>query len=116
MKSKSLFNRVYFNEEPLKYSDYEKSRNIFLFEGCAASGIFSLSTGAFLAGFASYLGIDNQLNGIIASLPVFTCVIQIFSPIVFEKIQRRKLLVSILCFGSCATTNKIPSAISMLRP
>ncbi len=67
-----------------------RSRNYFILEGITGIGHFSLTTGAFLAGFIYLLGISDQLNGMIAVIPAITGIFQIFSPMIFERIEKRK--------------------------
>jgi hypothetical protein len=97
MKLGSLVQKIYFNQNSLSRKDYEKGRKLFLFEGCFAVGVFSLTSGAFLAGLANYMGASDEFNGIIGAIPVFAGVVQIFSGLVFERLESRKFLVSILC-------------------
>ena len=82
----------------LTKKDYEKSRRIFVYEGCTSVGISSLTSGAFLAGFANFLGASDYINGIIFALPSFVGVVQIFSSLVFEKLEKRKPLITLLSF------------------
>ena len=70
---KQLVSRTYFCEGPLKAADYARGRNLFIAEGCCANGIVTLTTGAFLSGYAGYLGADDSVNGIIGSIPVLLC-------------------------------------------
>lgn len=67
-----------------------RSRNYFILEGITGIGHFSLTTGAFLAGFIYLLGMSDQLNGMIAVVPAITGVFQIFSPMIFERMEKRK--------------------------
>jgi Na+/melibiose symporter-like transporter len=97
MTFRSFIQNIYFSKTPLKPEDYEISRRFFLFEGSSAMGIFALTSGAFLAGFANYMGANDEFNGIIAAIPVLAGVVQILSSFVFEKIEQRKFLISILC-------------------
>jgi MFS family permease len=99
MKINSLINELYFNDKKLHKRDYEKSRKYFLFEGSSAVGIFSLTSGAFLAGFARYLGATDEFNGIIGAIPTMAGIVQILSSLVFEKLKYRKFLISILCLA-----------------
>lgn len=91
----AFFKAIYFNETPLTEKDYAKGRTFSIFEGGSARTIFNLTSGAFLAGFASYLGAGDSFNGIICAIPILSCIIQLFSPIVFERMEKRKLLVSL---------------------
>ena len=94
----SFIKSTYYSETPLNEKDYISSRNFSIFEGCTARTVFNLTSGAFLAGFASYLGADDSFNGIIGALPVLAGVIQLLSPMFFEKMEKRKLQVTILNF------------------
>lgn len=67
-----------------------RSRNYFILEGITGIGQFSLTTGAFLAGFIYLLGTSDQLNGMIAVVPAITGIFQVFSPLIFERIKKRK--------------------------
>lgn len=98
MNVKDIISKIYFNQRQLTEKDYRASRNLSIFEGGSARAVFTLTSGAFLAGFIKYLGAGDQFNGIIGAIPVLAGIIQIFSPMVFEKIERRKFLISILCF------------------
>lgn len=97
MKIGAIFKSIYFSSEPLSDKDYKSSRTFSIFEGGSARTIFNFTSGAFLAGFASYLGAGDSFNGIIGAIPVLAGIIQLISPIVFEKMEKRKLTVSILC-------------------
>lgn len=96
MNLKERFQHTFFDETIMTEEDYQKSRNYFIFEGCTATVILTLTTGAFLAGYANLLGADVKYNGIIAAVPSFMGAVQVLSPMVFEKLRRRKLLTSIL--------------------
>lgn len=98
MKLKGLIKKNYFSNSPLTREDYEFSRKMFIYEGSAAVGIFSLTSGAFLAGFAKYLGATDEFNGLIGSIPSLAGVFQILSSLLFEKMKHRKFLIAILCF------------------
>ncbi|MBC7765665.1 MAG: MFS transporter [Hyphomonadaceae bacterium] len=86
----------YYRSKPENEKDYSKSRSLFLYEGCAAMGIFTLTSGAFIAGYAKFLGASDTFNGIIGALPALVAAIQIFGAMYFEKVERRKLVISVL--------------------
>ena len=94
----SFIKSTYYSEIPLSEKDYLRSRNFSILEGCTARTVFNLTSGAFLAGFASFLGADDSFNGIIGALPVLAGVIQLLSPMFFEKMEKRKLQITILNF------------------
>lgn len=79
---------------PLTVEDYEKSRLMAIFEGISARIIFGFTTGAFLTGYLQYIGADDKLCGQIAAIPVLAGIIQFFSPLLLEKLNRRKPLVT----------------------
>jgi MFS family permease len=97
MKLGAVIQSIYFDSTPSNRKDYEKGRRLFVYEGCFAVGVFSLTSGAFLAGLANYMGATDEFNGIIGAIPVFAGVVQLFSGIVFEKLEKRKFLISISC-------------------
>jgi hypothetical protein len=78
-------------------NNYELSRRRFIIEGCISNAIYTLTSGAFLVGYAKYLGANDQFNGIILALPLLTCIIQMFSPLVLERLPSRKKLIIGLC-------------------
>ena len=75
----------------------ELSRRRFIIEGCLSNSIFVLTSGAFFAGYAEYLGANSQFNGMIAALPSLAAAVQLLSPVVFERLTSRKKLISLLC-------------------
>jgi len=98
MNIRSTLKNTFYNKEPLTGRDYEFSRKMSIFEGCTARAVFNLTSGAFLAGYASFLGADDAFNGIIGAMPVLAGVMSLFSPIYFEKRDKRKLQVVLLNF------------------
>lgn len=77
--------------------NYELSRRRFILEGCLANSIYTLTSGAFFVGYANYLGANDQFNGIILALPLVTNIIQMFSPLLLERLKSRKKLIVALC-------------------
>lgn len=67
-----------------------KSRKYFILEGLTGVGQNSLTAGAFLAGFIELLNGSEQINGIIAVVPATVGLLQIFSSMIFEKLESRK--------------------------
>lgn len=88
---------IYINKEPLTDKAMEMSRNLSIFEGCTARTIATLTGGAFLVGFAKYLGASDQISGIIAAIPVLAGIIMAFSPIIFERMENRKPIIILVC-------------------
>ena len=75
-------------------ADFSRGRKLFIAEGCCANGIVTLTTGAFLSGYASSLGADDSINGIIGAIPVLLCTLQMFSSIILEGLSHKKGLIS----------------------
>ncbi len=94
---KKLVN-ILFNARPSTEKDFEHSRRMSIFEGCTARTIFNFTSGAFLAGYANFLGADDSFNGLIGAIPVLAGVMSLLSPLYFEKKERRKPLVVLLNF------------------
>lgn len=92
------FREIYFTNGGLSDAEMLSSRKISVFEGCTARSILTLTGGAFLVGFAKYLGADEQIAGIIGAIPVLAGIITAFSPIVYERMQSRKLITCLFCF------------------
>ena len=95
MSIKNAINKIYIENKALTSRDFVNSRRYFIYEACTAIGITSLTSGAFLAGFASYMGAADNFNGIIGAIPAAAGVIQMFSSIIFEKLEKRKFLISL---------------------
>jgi Na+/melibiose symporter-like transporter len=94
---KDFIRKIYFNNSHLSKKDLYMSRTYSIFEGCTARTIMTLTGGAFLAGFAKYLGASEQVNGIIAAIPALACTAMVLSPLVFERMARRKWLITLCC-------------------
>ncbi|WP_312446230.1 MFS transporter [Lacrimispora sp.] len=95
---KEKVSRTYFSGTTMTATDYSKGRNLFIAEGCCANGIVTLTTGAFLSGYANSLGATDSINGIIGSIPVLLCTLQMFSSILLESLCRKKCLISSFSF------------------
>lgn len=92
-----IFDKLGLVNRTVTDDNLELSRRRFVLEGCLANAIFTLTSGAFLVGYASYLGANEQFNGIIVALPLLANIIQMFSPLVLEKLPRRRPLIVALC-------------------
>ena len=82
LQLKQMVSQAYFGDTVMTETDYSRGRKLFIAEGCCANGVVTLTTGAFLSGYAGYLGADDSLNGIIGSVPVLLCTLQMFSSVV----------------------------------
>jgi len=69
-----------------------------VFEGMTARAIFNLTSGAFLAGYARLLGADDGTAGLLGAVPVLAGLVSAVSPIVLERLHRRKPLIVAFAF------------------
>lgn len=77
-----------FNRQ--RISKLERSRMFFILEGITGIGQFSLATGAFLAGFVSFLGGGQTINGMLGVIPAAAGIFQIFSSLLLKGGKSRK--------------------------
>lgn len=82
----------------LTHDDYSKSRTMAILEGISARVIFGFTTGAFLTGYLKYIGADDDLCGKIAAIPTLAGTIQFLSPLLLEKLNRRKSIITVFNF------------------
>lgn len=68
----------------------ERSRAFFILEGITGIGQFSLATGAFLAGFVSFLGAGKSVNGMLGVVPAAAGIFQILSSLLLKGGKNRK--------------------------
>lgn len=95
MKLISTVKKTFYDNGNLTKTDYEKGRMKFIYEGSTSMVMFALAGGAFLAGFANFLGADDGFNGVLGAIPALAGSIQIFSSIFFEKLEHKKPLISL---------------------
>ncbi|MDF2632069.1 MAG: major facilitator superfamily 1 [Caproiciproducens sp.] len=91
-------NSIYFNSSDLSEQQYKDSQWRLILSGTSGNILGALTAGSFLAGFLSYLGASNEFCAIMGAVPQFGCILQMFSPYIFEKLHNRKLLICICCF------------------
>lgn len=89
---------VYFNRNELSEEQYRSSQHRLILSGASGNILYALTTGSFLAGYLSHLGASNEFCAIVGSIAQFGCILQMFSPYIFEKLRNRKLLICICCF------------------
>jgi MFS family permease len=97
MNFKHTFGKFGLRNRSISDDNYELSRRRFIIEGCLSNAVYTLTSGAFLVGYARYLGANDQFNGIIVAIPLLTYMIQMFSPMVLERLTSRKKLIVGLC-------------------
>lgn len=77
--------------------ELQAGRRRIIEEGAVAGIIYALVTGNFLAGYLSYLGASVSFCAKVAMIPSLGCVLQFFSPFVFERMHHRKLAIWLMC-------------------
>ena len=92
-----LFRQLFFPPEPPTETQLEAGRHALITEGAVAAVLYSVGTGNFLAGYLSQLGASISFCAFVAMIPQLGCVLQFFSPFLFERIHHRKLSIWLLC-------------------
>lgn len=75
-----------------------RGRRFYIAENALASFIFSLGTGSFMAGLLSYMGVSPAACALIGAFPQLGCIMQLVSPFLFERLERRKPSIIFCCF------------------
>ena len=95
---KRFISQKYFNTVPMTEGDYKKSQRMIIAATPTASIINLLISGSFLVGYLTHLGASSQYSAIMGAIPQLGCLLQLFSPYLFERLKHRKLLICISCF------------------
>ena len=75
---------------PLNRLEVLRGLRISVWEGSFASVWLAMTTGAFLTGYALWLGADSQTLGLISAIPTFAALAQIISSFYGERLRARK--------------------------
>ncbi|WP_313132063.1 MFS transporter [Anaerocolumna sp.] len=97
-KLKRMLHQIYYNNNELTEQEYKRGQKKLILSGLTAGMISLLTTGTFLVGYLSYLGASERYIAIIGAIPQLGCILQMFSPYIFERLKHRKLLICICCF------------------
>lgn len=76
----------------------DRGQKILLAEGALAAMLYALSTGNFMAGYLGSLGAAPGQIAMIAMVPQLGCVLQLFTPLFFERRSHRKRGIILFCF------------------
>ena len=76
----------------------DRGQKILLAEGALAAMLYALSTGNFMAGYLGSLGAAPGQIAMIAMIPQLGCVLQLVTPLFFERRSRRKRGIIVCCF------------------
>jgi len=81
---------------PLELNRLEVLRGlrVSIWEACYATVWSALTTGAFLTGYALWLGADSRAMGFVTAIPIFAGLIQLVASYVGERRQARRLFVA----------------------
>lgn len=93
----SWFYQLFFPAHDPTEEELQAGRRRIIEEGAVAGIIYALVTGNFLAGYLSYLGASVSFCAKVAMIPSLGCVLQFFSPFVFERMHHRKLVIWLMC-------------------
>lgn len=77
-----------------------KALRIWTVEGCVSTVQMTLTSGAFITGFALYLGCTNTQMGMIAAIPAFAGLLQLFSSYFAQRYGTRSVIVPVFAFLS----------------
>lgn len=86
----------------LSEKDIQKGLRIAVWEGIFATVHITLTTGAFLTGFALLLGANDFQIALLTAIPLLTQMLQIFSIHAVERVGRRKWITGICSFSGRA--------------
>lgn len=89
--------RVFYPDRLPDAGQRTRSWRIVVTEGAVAGIIYSVATANFMQGYFSYLGASLSMCALISVIPSAGCILQLFSPFVFERWHHRKLPVLLLC-------------------
>lgn len=84
------------NQNPTERELLIGTRGIMI-EGAVASIIYAAATNNIMTGYLGYLGASVAACASIALIPQLGCILQFFSPFLFERFHYRKPIIWILC-------------------
>lgn len=87
-----LFRKIFFNESEITEKQYQNSRMFFIVEAMCSSPLATLVSGSYLAGLFCYLGASESVSSVIMSVVALAGLVQFVSPLVAERLHRRKLI------------------------
>jgi Na+/melibiose symporter-like transporter len=93
---KDIFAKLFINTKVDEKDIELNSQKNIMYSNILTSLIYTLMTGTFITGYATYLGASDSFTGIISVVPIVTAIIQVFVPLLFERIEKRKLLSILL--------------------
>lgn len=96
--------------KPRRASELRNAQRFRVWDGVFAKGVETLTSGAFLAGFALALGADSVQIGLIAAIPFLAQVVNVPAIWIVERVRRRRLLC--LIGSSVSRSLWIPIALS----
>ena len=88
-----LVQRLFFDPEPPTEEQLSRGRRCLIAEGAVAGVLYSIGTGNFLTGYLGQMGASVSFCALMAMIPQAGCVLQFFSPLLFERMHQRKLAI-----------------------
>lgn len=92
-----FFQRLFFDPEPPTEEQLARGRRTLIAESAAAGVLYSIGTGNFLTGYLGQMGASVSFCALMAMIPQAGCVLQFFSPLLFERMHQRKLAIWLMC-------------------
>lgn len=89
--------KLFFDPEPPTEEQLTRGRRCLIAEGAAAGVLYSIGTGNFLTGYLGWMGASVSFCALMAMIPQAGCILQFFSPLLFERLHHRKLAIWSLC-------------------
>ena len=114
-----LVQRLFFDPEPPTEEQLSRGRRCLVAESAVAGVLYSIGTGNFLTGYLGQMGASVSFCALMAMIPQAGCVLQFFSPLLFERMHQRKLAIWLLCATfrfSLALTFLAPMALGLQGP
>lgn len=90
-------------QEKLERSDVDRGLRMMLFDNVFSNTMVTLTSGAFLIGFALLLGASNTVIGLLSAIPPLSQVLQLPAIVLVEKTRLRKAVVVVSAFLSRAS-------------
>jgi MFS family permease len=89
---------------PLCQGEHRKSQILFIFDGILINAAVTLTNGVFLSGYMVTLKANDFLVGILNSSGTWALLISLFSFLIFERMERRKILMVTMNIASRVLT------------
>ena len=89
--------KLFFDPAPPTEEQLTRGRRCLIAEGAVAGVLYSIGTGNFMTGYLGQMGASVSFCALMAMIPQAGCILQFFSPLLFERLHHRKLAIWSLC-------------------